>query len=80
MDIPPGFPVALAMRRMKNGVSYCEAIKVWELKEATVAEGVVECKKCKSKRVWERSMQTRSADEGMTSFYTCSVCKYKWKS
>ena len=80
MDIPAGFPRALALRRIKNGVPYERAITVWELKAPTVSEGVVCCKKCGSKRVFERSMQTRSADEGMTIFYTCSVCSYNWRS
>ena len=75
-----GAPFALAMRRVLHGVPVEEAVKVWEKAKTTVAEGVVSCKKCKSKRVWEKSVQTRSADEGATSFFTCSECKYQWRS
>eukprot|EP00667_Euglena_gracilis_P017847 EG_transcript_18879 len=37
------------------------------------------CEKCwKSTRCYTDSLQTRSADEGLTTFYSCSVCKYNW--
>jgi len=43
-----------------------------------VEEGVVECR-CGSKRVYSYSKQTRSGDEGITSFHQCLKCKAKWR-
>jgi DNA-directed RNA polymerase subunit M/transcription elongation factor TFIIS len=41
-------------------------------------EGVVQCKKCKSWKVYSISVQTRAADEPMTTVSQCTVCKTKW--
>ena len=38
-----------------------------------------ECKKCKNRKCTLYQQQTRSADEPMTTFITCTVCKNKWK-
>lgn len=43
-----------------------------------VEEGVVECIKCKSKKVYSVSVQTRAADEPMSTRAICTNCKYKW--
>jgi len=37
------------------------------------------CGKCKSRKCRYRQMQTRSADEPMTTFVTCSNCGNRWK-
>ena len=37
------------------------------------------CGKCKSKRCSYYQLQTRSADEPMTTFVTCIVCGNRWK-
>jgi len=37
------------------------------------------CKKCKSKRCTYYELQTRSADEAMTTFITCLNCGNRWK-
>jgi len=37
------------------------------------------CKKCKNERCSINEVQTRSADEGSTIFYTCTKCEYTWK-
>ncbi|KAA8492982.1 Transcription elongation factor S-II [Porphyridium purpureum] len=37
------------------------------------------CPKCKKREVSYYQMQTRSADEPMTSFFTCQPCGHKWK-
>lgn len=41
-------------------------------------EGVVECKKCGSSKVYSVSVQTRAADEPMTTMAQCTMCKTKW--
>lgn len=42
-------------------------------------EGLFKCGKCKSRRVHHYQMQTRSADESMTTYCTCTECKNVWK-
>jgi len=37
------------------------------------------CRKCKSKKCSYYQLQTRSADEPMTSFITCISCGTRWK-
>jgi transcription elongation factor S-II len=37
------------------------------------------CRKCKSKECTYYQMQTRSADEPMTTFVTCIPCGNRWK-
>jgi DNA-directed RNA polymerase subunit M/transcription elongation factor TFIIS len=41
--------------------------------------GMFKCGKCKSKNVTYYQMQTRSADEPMTTFFTCKGCGSHWK-
>lgn len=42
--------------------------------------GIEECRRCASKNVIYAEKQTRSADEGMTVFYSCLNCGKTWKS
>lgn len=44
-----------------------------------VKEGQYQCKMCKSKKTLFYQLQTRSADEPMTTFITCCQCKNKWR-
>ena len=44
-----------------------------------VEEGVVDCGKCKSKKTYSYQLQTRSGDEGITSFVQCISCGNKWR-
>ena len=37
------------------------------------------CRKCKSNKCTYYQLQTRSADEPMTTFVTCIVCGQRWK-
>lgn len=43
-----------------------------------VEEGMFECRKCKSKKIFTTSKQTRSGDESTTVFARCSNCKFGW--
>tara|TARA_R110002074_G_scaffold94715_1_gene206742 strand:- start:790 stop:1323 length:534 start_codon:yes stop_codon:yes gene_type:complete len=38
------------------------------------------CRKCKSNKCWHYQLQTRSADEPMTTYVTCLDCSHKWKT
>jgi transcription elongation factor S-II len=38
-----------------------------------------ECSRCKQRKCRYRQAQTRSADEPMTTFVTCTVCNNRWK-
>ncbi len=42
-------------------------------------EGIFKCKKCKSKKTSYYQLQTRSADEPMTTFVQCIECDNHWK-
>lgn len=46
-----------------------------------VQEGNYQCNKCGSKKTYYYQLQTRSADEAMTTFVTCANtrCQAKWK-
>ena len=44
-----------------------------------VEEGDFKCKKCGSKKCKWYQMQTRSADEPMTTFVQCTECQTRWK-
>lgn len=41
--------------------------------------GILKCGKCKSMKTSYYQMQTRSADEPMTTYVNCLDCSHKWK-
>ncbi len=43
-----------------------------------VEEGIFQCKRCKSRRVFSYQKQTRSCDESATTFAQCSNCNSSW--
>ena len=44
-----------------------------------VEEGIMECKRCHSKRTFSFSKQTRRSDESATVFIRCSNCDFMYK-
>lgn len=50
-----------------------------QLNPPEVKEGQYQCKKCKSRKTYFYQLQTRSADEPMTTFITCCACDHKWR-
>lgn len=44
-----------------------------------IEEGAFQCKKCGSHKTTYYQMQTRSADEPMTTFVQCTQCPARWK-
>ena len=47
--------------------------------DLSAATDEFKCYKCKKKKCTYYQMQTRSADEPMTTFVTCLVCGNRWK-
>jgi len=45
----------------------------------SAATDVFTCRKCKGNQCTYYQMQTRSADEPMTTFVTCILCSARWK-
>lgn len=69
-----------------NHVMYTEiASKIEEQNEfiknpfINIEKGVIQCKKCKSERVFSYSKQTRSGDESTSVFCECVECGSKWR-
>ena len=66
-------PYEDTIRKILRGVPLQKALGIVE-----VPDSVTKCR-CGSYKVLERGMQTRSADEGETSFYYCTSCQRHWK-
>jgi transcription elongation factor S-II len=49
------------------------------VKQEVQEDGMFKCNKCKSMKTVYYQMQTRSADEPMTTYVTCTNCGNKWK-
>ena len=48
--------------------------------KALVPESAIHtCPACQSRRVDYTQLQCRSADEGLTTFFFCASCEYRWK-
>ena len=43
-----------------------------------LSEGVLECRKCRCKKIFSFTKQTRSLDEPISVFALCSQCAHKW--
>ena len=67
-------PYEDTIRKLLRGIKLNDALGIQD-----VADSVTPCPKCKSLKVKEHSMQTRSADESATSFYFCTSCENSWK-
>ncbi len=46
---------------------------------ANIVDGAFKCRRCKSEKTTYYQMQTRSADEPMTTFVQCTECPARWK-
>lgn len=48
-------------------------------KRTEIATNLYQCSRCKERKCAMYQLQTRSADEPMTTFVTCLVCDKRWK-
>ncbi|XP_024917468.1 transcription elongation factor A protein 3 isoform X5 [Cynoglossus semilaevis] len=57
-----------------------EAIREHQMaKTGGTTTDLLQCEKCRKKNCTYNQMQTRSADEPMTTFVLCNECGYRWK-
>jgi transcription elongation factor S-II len=56
-----------------------KALKNQGLMLEQAVEGSRSCSKCKCRKIHYYELQTRSADEPMTIYYTCLQCSNRWK-
>ena len=75
IQLNPDGPAAKSEFKLKARELQMEAAK----KKEQDYEGLFKCRKCKSTKTSYYQMQTRSADEPMTTYVTCNNCGLKWK-
>jgi len=67
-------------RRNANEKIRADALREAERGKTTAAStDMFQCGKCKQRKCTYYQMQTRSADEPMTTFVTCTNCNNRWK-
>jgi transcription elongation factor S-II len=71
----PEGPCARTLAAMKLREDDLEASR----KAQVAPSGMFKCGKCRSDKTTYYQLQTRSADEPMTTFVTCLNCMKKWK-
>lgn len=71
----PDGPYAQTMQKMKMD----EERKIASANREIVADGLFTCGKCRKNKTTYYQVQTRSADEPMTTFVTCMNCNHRWK-
>jgi DNA-directed RNA polymerase subunit M/transcription elongation factor TFIIS len=75
-DLPYIKPQTLYKKQWDKTVTRLEHIEFKKNNMATTDS--YECRKCKQRKCHLHQLQTRSADEPMTTFVTCAVCGNKW--
>jgi transcription elongation factor S-II len=87
-EIKSRFVASLNSTGMNPNGRHAQAIRAREEKQAKLFaknkmdedfSGTFKCGKCKSMKTTYYQMQTRSADEPMTTFVTCMNCQKRWK-
>ncbi len=78
---------SLYIRRLLRGIPLDDAMNIdkflydFSLKtqQKNVADGDIQCFKCKSFKIERMEVQTRSADESATVFCKCTGCGHRFK-
>lgn len=74
--LEPDGPAATAKRRHDQHEFDIEMTK---MKNDEEYQGILQCRKCRSKKTTYHQMQTRSADEPLTTFAQCLACGNRWR-
>lgn len=72
----------LASDKRKREIEEMQMQNLFKAKGAAAQEAetdAFQCGRCKQRKTRYYQMQTRSADEPMTTFVTCTNCNHKWK-
>ncbi|KAK6588674.1 transcription elongation factor TFIIS [Cryptosporidium xiaoi] len=64
-------------KHKKESLEACQSD--WDLRNLVQKEGQFTCGKCKTNKTTYYQMQTRSADEPMTTFVRCLNCNNRWR-
>lgn len=75
-------PQEMASEELKKEMKKLEEENLFKARGATEQRAITDrftCGKCKQKKVSYYQMQTRSADEPLTTFCTCENCGNRWK-
>lgn len=75
-------PGDMAPESLKKEIEKLHKQNLFDAQGATEKRAVTDrftCSKCKHKKVSYYQMQTRSADEPLTTFCTCENCNNRWK-
>lgn len=75
-------PEGMASERKKEEIQQIRAHALWECERGQVSQQTTDqfqCGKCKQRKCTYYQMQTRSADEPMTTFVSCVNCGNRWK-
>ncbi|CAB4256563.1 similar to Saccharomyces cerevisiae YGL043W DST1 General transcription elongation factor TFIIS [Maudiozyma barnettii] len=86
-DLTPNFlvtcdPKELAPESLRKKLEEIKEKNLFNAQGATIERSVTDrfqCGKCKERKVSYYQLQTRSADEPLTTFCTCEVCGNRWK-
>ncbi len=67
--------------KIKSSEKIAQSEKIAVIKEEDNIHPIVEmkCQKCKSKKCYFWTQQTRASDESETKFYKCTKCKHTWR-
>ncbi|ANB11786.1 Dst1p [Sugiyamaella lignohabitans] len=75
-------PQEMASEELKEEIQRLDKENLFKAQGATEKRATTDrftCGKCKQKKVSYYQMQTRSADEPLTTFCTCENCGNRWK-
>jgi transcription elongation factor S-II len=69
----------LRAKRLNDILNSTESVASLPIVKVAASTTFLRCRRCKSTRIQFNQKQTRSGDEGMTSFCTCQDCHTTWK-